>query len=37
MSIELIMLCIFGPAILFCLGMALYHNHMGTRPISDEG
>ncbi len=36
MSIELIMLCIFGPILTFLLGMALYHNHMGTRPISDK-
>lgn len=36
MSIEMWMLIIFGPIMLVLLALALYHNHMGTRPISDK-
>jgi hypothetical protein len=31
----IIVYILIGLAIV-CLGLALYHNHMGTRPISDE-
>ena len=36
MSIEFWMAVTFGPVLLILLGLALYNNHMGTRPISEK-